>query len=460
MEVFEKISSSTKVKFFVKVFNFIYIAFCIIGLLYQSFLICDEYLSYSVTSSMTLTQQNVYKLPSLSMCFAIHEIFDYQNFNHDHNYNLSVNQSDITSSYISGLELLPFLTVSDVLKYTPLIDELFRDCEIRNSSNFQYRFFKSKKCYEWFHIEKYLVSTRLCYKITLRSTPSTDFSRKPTENIYYSLDKTCLTPADFGDIYFLFLNESNFGHFNYFYGSMHPTNSYPWIELALSQLRTRSYEPINGAIDDMFQMVSRSITTTKLPPPYITACQSYSTRTNGKRYRDSAHCFFDCITRKVTKIFGKASLANHWFEGNDMKLLTFEDFTDYDFNIKYGKILSDCQKLCPSNDCENIITYTVTYNAAHVSPVAYVSFPNQPSFFIDYGIKIKLLDTIIFILSCCGFWFGFSFYGFNPFNSKSKSRNKVESDFQINMLLLRERRKLNYLLNVRLRRIEDTLNQM
>ena len=247
-----------------------YVAFtflCLIGLCYQLYLICSDHLEYNVTSSIKLLGNNRYKLTSLSTCFKFQELFDYNSYNREYNSNIVVDYSNTISMYESGLKLQSIVTVNEVMKFTPSVDHVMSNCEIRNSSNFKYHYYDKADCYDWFNVEKYFLMTEVCYKFTLK-----------TNDPLYTLASTFLTPTDIGDLIFIFINETAFDHFNEIRNIMHPAFTYPTIEVPLSRLRIRSYNPVNGSTNNIFQVQPSFINTTLLPPPYVTECQDYKTR--------------------------------------------------------------------------------------------------------------------------------------------------------------------------------------
>lgn len=148
----------------------------------------------------------------------------------------------------------------------------------------------------------------------------------------------------------------------------------------------------------------------KLEPPYTTKCQKYSK----KGYRDSFQCVSECINQHVLKNFKKASLSHHYFKGVDYKFLSNKEFKNKTFVSQYRKILNECIKTCPLNDCHFIATYTTTIGEAFTAPAVEIQMPDKPSFVIKYTVTVSFIDTVNFICSVLGLWFGFSFMTIHP----------------------------------------------
>lgn len=400
-----------------KLFSLAYYMLCLAGFLYQVSLICHEYFKYEVSSSTILSQANDYNLPAISTCFEFPEIFNFTAFNTKYNMNFVYNTSDRETWDDSGVEIQKIATVNDVYEFTPEAENVCKSVNVRNASTFSYEHHNSSQCYENFMIEKFLISTLVCYKINLKITLNEKYTDYNRGNAYF-------TPNSYGDILFLFFNEEKFAHFDYIINVMHPVNNYPWFEFSLTQLLTRSHNVSIGiSALNIFNSKSFSISINKLKYPYITKCQEY----NMKGYRDSYHCISECMNKYVPKYFGKASLSYHYFEGENLKVLSREDFASKSFNESYRKILNICEDSCPMNDCHFTATYTSTIGESFTSPGIGISLPDKPSFVINFSITVLFIDTINFIGSAFGVWFGISFLSIHPNKIYIMLKNKKDT---------------------------------
>ena len=410
--------------------------FCVSGLVYQSYFVTEEYFKYGVRSSTTLTQSNDYILPSLTTCFEIHEVFNYEQFNLKYNSSYIYNDSDPEAAYEAGLELQTLITPNDVLKFTPSVNDFINECEIRNSSNFRYHYYKKEDCYKHFDLKKFTISSVVCYIVTLNPINGT------IKHIY-NRETSYFTPCDQGELYFIFLNRTLFNHFDIITNIMHPSDKYPWEEFTLSQLRARGYDgKKKEAKDNLFGSKSSSITVRRQPPPYQTMCRNYS-RTN--EFQNSKHCLLKCIHNRIEDAFDRASLINHYFNGSNLKLMSNVDVDKDDFAPKYLRILNLCNDRCPPTDCVFESTFTTTQGIGYSFPGMYVMLPDRPSFVIKYTVGVLFAETVALLCSVFGFWFGFSIYGMNPigiwecYKGNSKySRFRTEN--QVINLLMRERK--------------------
>ena len=371
---------------------------CLAGLLYQVTLIMNEYFKYSTSSSVTLIQSDVYHLPSMSVCFKFNEIFDHDNFNRK--YNLSVSRA----ANKSGLGIEQLATIGDIFQFTPQVDSMIFACEYRDSITLKYHSYMPwdaigiTPCYKHFILQKYLISTQVCYKITLR----------PALNQSYSRGTAYFTPSDRGDIFFFFSNIDKKSNFDTVTIVMHPTDNYPWHEFSLSQTLRRGYNPItNKTIVNLFGSQSHSIVLKKLTPPYETRCQDYQ-KIN---FRDAQHCLSECIGLKLEKTFRKVSPSRLYFKKNDLKLMTNDDVATKHFNRTYQSISSNCKKICPPNDCTFTSTHTQSKEEDFVGFGVYATLPDRPSFMISYTEIVLFLDTIAFFFSVIGLWSGLYVYG-------------------------------------------------
>lgn len=414
---------------------------CLLGLCYQTYLIAHEYLKYAVSTSVSLNQMSKYLVPSQSVCFKIHEIFDYDTYNSESKSDITFDLTNAETVYVTGTDSLKILTISDIWHFTPPASSIASSCDIRNGSKFAYHAYKGAECYKMFEIEKYIIATLVCYKLTLKqSIMKTNGENSNT----YSKESTYFTPSDNGNIYFFFFNQSAFPRFDLITNVMHPIDNYPFQEFPLTQIGSRRYNYQTGeSILNLFGCKSNTVTVRKMPPPYETMCQNYQHRNTGKKtmdekfyrfrnkkkdskniagevYRDSQHCLLSCITEGTQSQFKKASLANHYFKGADLHMLTNDDFHNETISEIYGKILLKCNSACPENDCNYVSTYTTTIGTSYVYSGVLVELPDRPSFIIAYGKKVTFLDTFNFICGCVGVWFGFSFADLNPYRKRTR----------------------------------------
>ena len=404
----------------VRIWNAAYGFLCLSGLSYQIFLVTREYFKYGVSTSTTLTQSDVYTLPSLSTCLLFPEVFNYAEFNQKYNSNFVFNDTNAETTYESGIAIQKLVTLDDMHQFTPSVENLIDTCEIRNSSSLQYHYYESDMCHEKFRIEKFTISAFVCFKITLKEVDG-------FPNIY-SRETSYFTPSDQGDLMFIYFNESHFGKFDIIVNVMHPTHSYPWYDFPLSQIRVRDYDAKSGkSTVKLFGSKSSSIVMNKLPPPYVTSCQDYA----DKHFRDSQHCLLKCIHDQTEGVFHKASLVNHYFKGKDLSLLSLNDFDQENFSSIYRSIFNECHQLCPSNDCTFMSTYTSTTGYDYTHSGIWIMLPDRPSFTINFREKVLFVDTVTFICSTLGIWFGFSFYAINPSKIFSKSTSCSSGRFRL-----------------------------
>lgn len=398
-----------------KLISLAYIMLCLAGLLYQVSLICAEYFKYGVSSSTTLTQANDYILPAQSTCFEFPEIFNFTQFNIKYNMNYIYDTTNREVWDSSAHEIQRLASVEDVHEFTPDAETMCDFVNIRNSSSYEWHGHEADECRKHFDVEKFVISSLVCYKISLKDGESDIYNR---QNAYF-------TPNAHGNIYFLFFNEQKFAHFDYIINVMHPVDKYPWFEFSLTQLLGRGHNVSkNTNILNMFNSRSFSISMNKLLPPFKTKCRDYSVI----GYHDSFHCLSDCINAKVRSSFGKASLSYHYFKSDisNLKFLSRKDFAKESFNATYRNILNICDRKCPIDDCKFTATYTTTIGEAFVAPGVSAQLPDKPSFEISFGVTILFIDTVNFICSALGVWFGFSFMSIAP-DKIFHLRNKKKS---------------------------------
>ena len=136
--------------------SILYIGVCLLGLLYQVFLVLSEFFKYGVSSSINLATPNDYKIPSLSSCFRFEEIFNYDEFNAKYVSNpFILNLSDPLAVYFAGIKLPRRVTIRDIYEFTPTAKSMIDTCEIRDAETYQYKgFYESGLCDDKISVEK------------------------------------------------------------------------------------------------------------------------------------------------------------------------------------------------------------------------------------------------------------------------------------------------------------------
>lgn len=266
-----------------RILSLIFILLCLLGLCYQTYLIIHEYLKYAVSTSVSLNQKNEYTVPSLSSCFRIDQVFDYDSFKIAYpQSNVTINRTNTQTVYFTGTESLKILSIDDIYRYTPTPSYLANFCEIRDASTFTYNRLEGVDCNRIFDIEKYVIASLVCYKITLKQfIMAASNSKRHSErgSNAYTKESAYFTPTDAGEIYFVFLNQSVFPYFDRITNVMYPIDNYPLREFPLSQLGSRRYNyEGRESVLNLFGSKSSTVTVQKMALPYETMCQNYQTR--------------------------------------------------------------------------------------------------------------------------------------------------------------------------------------
>lgn len=106
--------------------------------------------------------QTFYLVQPLVVCFRIAEVFKYDEYLLQNN-STKLDVSNVSNVYDTSEELLEYLTIKEVLTYTPAIDEAIETCWVRTNHSFALDEYALDDCINIFYVERFTVSNKLCY---------------------------------------------------------------------------------------------------------------------------------------------------------------------------------------------------------------------------------------------------------------------------------------------------------
>lgn len=151
----------------------------------------------------------------------------------------------------------------------------------------------------------------------------------------------------------------------------------------------------------------------RLPPPYRTNCLHYETA----NFRSQKHCWNECVLKKSLDGLDMIPCAAN-FKLNSQTLEKYSNL-NIDYKMHYTpkrthldstkKIMLGCEELCSRLNCfEQVFVTKVVGRSAMVKLAFDLYLPDSPDVITNYIAKIELIEYAIFVLSCFGFWLGFS----------------------------------------------------
>lgn len=137
---------------------------------------------------------------------------------------------------------------------------------------------------------------------------------------------------------------------------------------------------------------------------YQTDCMDYQQL--GLTSKD--YCFGDCLTNNVMNQLNRVPYSSIIRELFRMKPVSYDDDENETCNAMFEDLRNVCKAMCNKKDCD----YTLRVTTADVDSRSRFSVeadsPIRPSYIITYKETLLLHETIIYVLSCLGFWFGVS----------------------------------------------------
>jgi hypothetical protein len=151
------------------------------------------------------------------------------------------------------------------------------------------------------------------------------------------------------------------------------------------------------------------ISTEILPHPFPSNCRIYS----DSGYQSRAHCFNDCVLRKMILDIGRVPgdmLITKPFTGYTLSL---KERSDQDNNLDNWTEI--CENSCSQRECTRIdfLPRLIGWRTKDLNYFrVYLVIPGEPDIESIMSPAVTLIDVITFISGSVSFWFGLAFYTF------------------------------------------------
>lgn len=332
----------------------------------------------------------------MNVCFPYYRIFLYKKYNLDTNQNISISKyNGAQSQWESAVKFFDNLTVDEILKYSPNIDETIQDCYLRNVTPGEIiSYSKAKECLKFLQVSKHVDGFFVCYRFILNTSVE-------------GFDDAMIA-SDTMKPYVVSLIAFNMSLFNYvdqFMAFYNSKDSLPTEELIQATGLDRIFLPDNQVMYNNFGVRYRMDKIQNLEPPYTTRCR------NSKR-RDH---YLTCVNESVVSKFNRMSSMSQHINGS-LKLISgplLQNITNFQ---KYFDIVQDCRNTFHWNDC-NILVFTSSNDAKirFETFQVYSMLPDEFDVLIGTRARLLFLDYMTLCFSCFGTWLGISVLGLNPF---------------------------------------------
>ena len=397
---------------------FLFKLICLIGLSWQLFEISSEYVKYKVDIQTTVLIPEEVEDMSMVICLPIEYLINYNKFNAELQYNW-------TRREFERKDMLRNLSIHQVYYYTYDANDILYTIHIWNTGS------KSKNFSLYLKMQKYFFKSEICYLYSLKSFKPVSVQLIGAGLVAYLQFNKHISETH---AVYLFIVEKDKISFR---------------ETIAAQYIYRG-SPIKL---DHFQSSYYSIKYQLLPPPYETACYSYSQL----NFTNRIECIEKCIVLKFYKKWGAISTASLIpNKAINYKFIKKSIYT----NAELRQIRLSCQTSCPNKSCNHTEIITIQEREVH-NNYKYVSISWQRKLPSILSVKIScrptsiLLELFLYVMSSVSTWTGLSIMSINPF-FLFRSLAKAKLTPGISTLELRRHRKIIPMNHTdRISRLED-----
>lgn len=349
--------------------------------------VSTDYFRYQTDTKVYVQPHLKTKVPILSACIKVIDVYDC---------NQVAKRFGAPCVRVDGnrrdwgewFGIWPRLTIADILNLTPPVDQVLsmrhHPCSVRKSGNDIVEY-TADECYKFFTITKYFHRESICYK----------FAPNMGNEWLYIEDYT-LKECFFGTLFRINFNETLFGDSRVVTGAvheattihLHDTMMSPFVEL----------EKSNGFF---IKFTYNTIEQQLKEPPFDTDCKMYPRGDSGtvRRLWLIQNETVKTLNLSIPDVMHSQLLNTRVLVGNAK-------------DSEYKEILNKFSR----RDRDTCITRS-TISRAAVLPsdifVFGVSWPDGLMVNIKSTPKSGVIDYIVYVCSCIGFWFGFSVLSLN-----------------------------------------------
>ncbi|KAI1286291.1 hypothetical protein HDE_11172 [Halotydeus destructor] len=348
----------------------IYVYILIAGLCCSSqlFDVLNEYFHYETVTRVALKRPFTTRPPSLVMCLTL---------------------VSLIPNYRAGN-----LTVKEMVDSTPKMEGIIDYCIIREPNSYQLSFLNSsQECEKLFELSKYIKQRYVCYSFDLEGS-ILDFKVNHVTNGLQS-------PR-----FYMIKLKSTFKGADYFF--MH-ISDHKLRDHGPSESFTEQFRDLNDSGYGDHNYVSltyKSFHSHKLPPPYDTNCRDYSRDPN---FESSSDCFEHCVRTLIVEALEVLPFSIAIYDEPEIQMITAKLLKNETISQTLDGAETLCVRKCPSANCISIdYTPVILSSAGQQDPILDLYITNEPETTVDYLPKQLMVDVTVYVLSCIGFWFGFS----------------------------------------------------
>ncbi|KAI1286181.1 hypothetical protein HDE_11182 [Halotydeus destructor] len=334
----------------------------------QLFDVLNEYFHYETVTRVALKRPFTTRPPSLVVCLTLRSL---------------------VPSYKAGN-----LTVKQMADSTPKMEGLIDYCRIREANGFRLSFSNSsQECEQMFDLRKYIKQNYVCYSFDLNGS-ILDFK-------VYHITNSLRFPK-----FYMIQLKSNFKGADYYFMhiSDHKLRDHGRSDSFTEQFRALNESGYGG--HNYVSLTYKSFRSGKLPPPYDTNCRDYS---KDPKFQSSSDCFDHCVRKLIVEALDVLPFSIAIYDEPEIQIISERQLDNETLRKTLDGAESFCTRKCPSANCMSTdYTPVIMSSAGQQKPALDLYITNEPETTVDFLPKQLMVDVTVYILSCIGFWFGFS----------------------------------------------------
>lgn len=372
------------------------------------------YFQFATATDILISLPDKIDIPDFSFCVRYTDVFDLKSFEPSASENPSEKPTDSNDEDIRALQKK--VTIEDIFKYTPNVEELWIRCLSRKVRDYNVISTNSSECNTLFKIRKFYVQEYICY----------NFHQTKSENATYEFRNIAFSLAFPGVFYGILLqNNGSFGKAEYCRAVIHSTHGLPTDSLSLSPGFYRKWDhEKKQAKYNNFQVSYYQLFKKLMRYPFQTNCRDY----DSEGLSNQNDCVNSCMNVSTVKIFNKIPFSIFQAHPIPLQHINTGDLENDTFADLLMKVEDDCFGQCQQLDCDDSYTLSQILKEEKANGGEGLSFmvnaPRQPSFTVSHRPLMPVTDYLVYVLSCFGTWFGLSVLSLNPFSWKEQEKTR------------------------------------
>lgn len=384
----------------------IVICISVSGFVYQMYNMCSEYYQYKTLTRTDRSLPSKYAAPNVALCFPFEQLINQSEY-------LRMKGSPLPKTLPKPFERtqdLPNVTIREMFHLTPPISRnFFSYCTFRQLNSYDSLRGSGQYCLDHLMaVNKFYTQEFICYNI------------RPLTKDKFSYSRLADSLVSGGLIYAFSLNKNIFSMMDrvkiiLYHGYL------PQLSKACApMIKQRTVHTASGKGGPSYISLTAATTQiNQLMRPYESGCVA-------GRYRFET-CWSQCLIKHIAEKLARVPFS-YVIDDEPTSLngkyvnYTFVNLSDLQDVRISGELFAreeSCEARCKNMNCQISFSSTeaiVTGDPAFASLTYTINAPRRSYIVIHFVPHMRLIEFLVLISSCLGFWFGFSVLSLEPLN--------------------------------------------